>query len=842
LNSLKKSYYNLDHRVCNRAIHAQIFNVFMKLRYFKISLLVCLLAFFTCVNAQQKNIIWYNQPANNWNEALPIGNGSIGAMVFGTTGLDRLQLNESTIWGGGPNNTVDSAAGPYISKVRALLAQKKYLEAQTLANQHLGQKGNGGMPYQLAGNLYIQFPGHENVSDYTRDLNLNNATASVKYVSEGVHYQREYFTSFTNNVLMVRLTASKPGMISCHIDLQSPLMKNKTLINDNLVLSGLSSDHENQKGKVKFNIISYVKPIGGSATADSSGIKVNQADTVVIYLAMATNFVNYHDISANPLKRAQLILAKACQKSFTQLRQEHTAFYQKYYNRVTLDLGTSAAAANTTDIRIKNFAAGHDPQLAELYFQFGRYLLISSSQPGSQPANLQGIWNGDLKGAWDSKYTVNINTEMNYWPSETTQLSELSTPLFHMIKDLSVTGRETAKAMYGARGWALHHNTDIWRITGIVDGSFWGLWPTGNAWLCQHLWEHYLFTGDKIFLKQYYPMMKGAAQYFIDVLQTEPEHHWLVVSPSVSPEHEYINGKTPVSITAGATMDNQLVYGLFTSVAHAAAILNKDKLFADSLMNYRKRLPPMQVGQYGQLQEWLDDLDSPSDNHRHVSHLYGLFPGSQISPFRDPKLFAAVKNSLLYRGDVSTGWSMAWKINLWARLLDGNHAYKLITDQLSPVKTGSGGTYPNLFDAHPPFQIDGNFGCTSGIAEMLLQSHDGFVYLLPALPDVWEKGSVTGLMARGGFKIDIAWDDHKITRLVIHATLGGNCRLRLNQPMNSKLLRKAIGINKNPLYQVTEVATPIIKPSAKTNTTIIPQSWVYDLPTKKGGDYLLIGR
>jgi len=796
--------------------------------------------------AQSRNMLWYDKPAANWNEALPIGNGYIAAMVFGTTQLERLQLNESTIWGGGPNNTVDSAAKPYINQVRALLAQKKYVEAQLLANKSVNQKGNGGMPYQLAGNLYINFPGHKDVSDYKRDLNIGDATASVSYVYNGVRYKREYFTSFTDNVLMVRLTADKPRMITCSIKLQSPLMRSKEVANRDLILAGLSSDHENQKGKVKFDVIARVKNFGGSVSADTSGIKVNNADTAVIYLSMATNFVDYHDISANPLSRALGFLNKAYKKDFTTLLHAHSAFYQRYYSRVKLDLGYTDAAKATTDARVEHFADGKDPQLAELYFQFGRYLLISSSQPGSpEPANLQGIWNGELKGPWDSKFTININTEMNYWPSEVTQLPELSTPLFNMINDLSFTGKETARVMYGARGWSLHHNTDIWRITGIVDGPFWGLWPTSNAWLCQHLWEHYLFSGDKNFLKKYYPIMKGAAEYFIDVLQPDTAHSWLVVSPSVSPEHEYLTkGKTQVSVSAGTTMDNQLVYGLFTNVARAAAALNKDKSFADSLTTYRKKLPPMQVGKYGQLQEWLEDWDSPTDNHRHVSHLYGLFPGNQISPFRNPQLFAAAKNSLVYRGDVSTGWSMAWKINLWARFLDGNHAYKLLTDQIAAVsgRRESGGTYPNLFDAHPPFQIDGNFGCTSSIAEMLLQSHDGFIYALPALPDAWKNGSVKGLAARGGFKVDMAWHDGKITRLVVHSALGGNCRIRLNQPVTSEQLKKASGINTNPFFAVVNIAPPIIKPNDKDLSVKLPQTWLYDVKTDKGKTYTVIGR
>lgn len=816
----------------------------MKFKYIKIIFSVgLLLQQFACL-AQNRNILWYDKPAANWNEALPLGNGYIGAMVFGTPQSERLQLNESTIWGGGPNNTVDSAAKPHINQVRALLAQKKYLEAQEYANKYLGPKGNSGMPYQLAGNLYIKFPGHESASAYNRTLDIDNAVASINYVYNNVHYKREYFTSFTDNALMVRLTADKRGMISCNINFESPLMKTAGIVDGDLIVAGAGSDHEGQKGKVKFNVITRVKNLGGIVTADSASIKIKNADTAVIYVSIATNFVNYHNLDADPLSRAQAIINSASKKDFTKLLNLHTAFYKKYYNRVKLNLGTSDAARNTTDVRIKEFATGNDPQLAELYFQFGRYLLISSSQPGSQAANLQGIWNQDTKGAWDSKYTININTEMNYWPSEVTDLPELNTPLFNLISDVSVTGRETASAMYGARGWMLHHNTDIWRITGVVDGPFWGLWPTANAWLCQHLWEHYLYTGDKEFLKKYYPVMKGAAQYFIDVLQPETGHNWLVVSPSVSPEHEYINGKTPVSVSAGTTMDNQLVYGLFSDVARAAADLHIDKGFADSVTAFRKRLPPMQVGKYGQLQEWLEDLDSPTDHHRHVSHLYGLFPGSQISPFRNPQLFAGAKNSLVYRGDVSTGWSMAWKINLWARLLDGNHAYKLITDQIAPAgnKRESGGTYPNLFDAHPPFQIDGNFGCTSGIAEMLLQSHDGFIYILPALPDAWRNGSVDGLMGRGGFSVDMTWSNHKVTRMVIHSALGGNCRIRLNQAVVSKLLKKAAGTNPNHFYEVMNVASPIINAPGKDLSPVIPRSSVYDVMTEKGKSYVLIGK
>jgi alpha-L-fucosidase 2 len=786
----------------------------------------------------QRYRLWYNKPAANWNEALPLGNGIIGGMVFGTTAQERIQLNEGTIWGGGPNNNLDSAAAPHVAEVRALLAQKKYTEAQQVANQFLGPKGNSGMPYQLAGNLYINFPDHNEVADYQRDLDIARAIATVSYTYKGVKYKREYFTSFTDKVLLVRLTASKPKMITCRVNLQSPLSTLLTSNHNDLILAGAGSKHENQEGKIRFNVIARTKLSGGNQFTDSTGIRITNADTALIYLSIGTNFVNYKNISADPYQRTLTMLNAAYKKDYSNILNAHLQFYKAYFNRVNLNLGL-VNKAEPTDVRIQKFAMANDPQLAELYFQFGRYLLISSSQPNSQPANLQGIWNGELKGPWDSKYTVNINTEMNYWPSEVTQLTELNTPLFNMVSDLAQTGKATAKVMYDARGWMLHHNTDIWRITGVVDGAFWGLWPTANAWLCQHLWEHYLYTGDRKFLQQYYPVMKGAAQYFVDVLQKEPEHGWLVVSPSVSPEHEYIGGKTTVSVTAGATMDNQLVFELFSNVINASAVLHTDLALADTLRLLRSKLPPMQVGQYGQLQEWLDDLDSKTDNHRHVSHLYGLFPGNQISPFSQPQLFTAAKNSLLYRGDVSTGWSMAWKINLWARLLDGNHAYKLIKDQIKPVGGQSGGTYPNFFDAHPPFQIDGNFGCTSGIAEMLLQSHDGVIYLLPAIPDAWNEGSVYGLVARGGFKVNIIWRHHRIQKITIYSALGGNCRLRTNQQLSGNILKKATGSNTNIYYKSERIIKPIIKVPLTQLSAKLHKSWLYDFKTKLGKTYTI---
>ncbi|HEY6528284.1 MAG TPA: glycoside hydrolase family 95 protein [Cellvibrionaceae bacterium] len=813
--------------------------------------LVCLLITFIGIKKAhcEGQKLWYTQPAHTWEEALPLGNGRIGAMVYGGAERETIQLNEDTFWAGGPHNNLNPAAASALPQIRTLINKGNYREASALAEKSITSPGPQGMPYQSAGILDIQFAGHERFTDYYRELDLDQAVARTRYSVNGVIFQREIFTSFVDQVVVIRLQASRKTALNFSVGLSHPDGMDVTAAADlSLLMQGVSADHEGIKGQVKLANVARVLHLDGEVRLQSKRLSITNASEAVIVIAMATNFVNYHDLTGNAQARAQQTMENAVTKfgrsaaDYGNRLLAHKEFYRRYFSRVELNLGSNAFANEPTDKRIRDFAQRQDPSLVALYFQFGRYLLIASSQPGTQPANLQGIWNAHTKPAWDSKYTLNINAEMNYWPSEVTNLTELHAPFIELIRDMAQTGQQAAQTMYGARGWMSHHNTDIWRTSGGVDGS-WGAWPTGSAWLVQHLWQKYLYTGDKEFLRSVYPIFKSACIFFEDFLIKDNQTGWLIVSPSMSPENEPV--ATGVKIAAGVTLDNQLLFDLFSESIAAAKILQLDKAETKRWQNIIEQLPPMQIGQYHQLQEWMHDWDNPLDQHRHISHLYSLFPSNQISPIRTPELFNAARVTMEQRGDPSTGWSMNWKINLWARLLDGDRALKLIRDQIK-LATGTGfseagGTYPNMFDAHPPFQIDGNFGFTAGVAEMLAQSHDGAVHLLPALPHAWPKGEIKGLVMRGGFVIDMRWDKGEIIYLKVVSRLGGNLRMRTYSPLPEPLnfrVKLARGDNRNPFYATTKIKKPLKHTQKNLPRVSLENSFLVDVGTAVGGEYI----
>jgi alpha-L-fucosidase 2 len=778
--------------------------------YVKLSLPVIFFFTFLTVPAQQPNIapgtgattfdpstlLWYTEPAKKWEEALPVGNGRLGAMVFGKNGEERIQLNEETYWSGGPYSTVVKGGYKVLPEIQKLVFEEKYLAAHNLFGRNLMGYPVEQMKYQCLGNLHLFFKNQDSVTAYKRWLNLEDGISGVTYSANGVTYQREVFASAPDQVIVVRITADKPGSISftanlrgernqAHSNYATDYFRMDAYGNDGLALTGKSADYMGVEGKLRYEARIKAVPEGGTVKTAGVDLMIENANAVTLYFAAATNFINYKDVSGNQHQRVDDYFKGIKDKTYQRIAAAAVADHKKYFSRVSLQLPNTTNSFLPTPERVKKIQTEADPSMAALSYQFGRYLMIGSSRPGTEPANLQGIWNDNMNPMWDSKYTTNINTEMNYWPVESGNLSEFAEPLVRMIRELTDQGTQVAKEHYGARGWVFHQNTDIWRVAAPMDGPTWGTFTVGGAWLCTHLWEHYQYTMDKDFLNSTFPLLEGSVQFFMDFLVPHPNGKWLVTNPSTSPENfpdgggnkPYFDEVTAgfsegTTICAGSSIDMQILYDLFGYYTEAAAILGKNDSFVQSVRAAREKLVPPQIGRDGSLQEWADDWKSLEKNHRHFSHMYGLYPGKVLYTKRTPALIDAYKKVLEERGDASTGFSRAWKMALWARMNDGNRANRIYKGYLKDQSCTS------LFAlCGRALQVDGSLGVTAAVTEMLMQSHDGCIKLLPALPDEWSEGVFKGVCARGAFELDFAWKNKTITRLSILSKAGEVCTI-----------------------------------------------------------------
>ena len=761
-------------------------------------------------------LLWYESPAAAWEDALPVGNGRLGAMVFGKNNEERIQLNDDTYWSGGPYSTVVKGGYKVLPQIQKDIFEGKPLQAHKIFGRDLMGYPVEQQKYQSLANLILTFKDEEDVTDYKRWLDLKTGITCVQYKAHGVTYLREVFSSVPDQTIAVRITADKSGSISFNAELRgvrnsahsnyaTDYFRMDGVGNDGLVLKGKSADYMGIEGKLRFEARLKAVAEGGTVSVNDIDLKIDNANTVTLYFVNATNFVNYKDVTGDYHAKVEADLKNIAAKSYSNIKEAAIKDYQSFFNRASITLPATKNSYLPTDKRIKSFSTESDPQLASLCYQFGRYVLISSSRPGTQPANLQGIWNGNMNPSWDSKYTTNINTEMNYWPVESANLSELANPLIQMVKDLTDQGGEVAKEHYGAKGWVFHQNTDIWRVAAPMDGPTWGTFTVGGAWLTTQLWEHYLYTLDANYLKEIYPVIKGSVEFFMDFLVEYPKNkNWLITAPSNSPEnppkgpgYRYFYDEVTAmyyftTICAGASIDMQILTDLFGYYVAASKALGIDQQFSGQVAKARARLVPPQIGADGTLQEWAEDFEQLEPNHRHNSHLYGIYPGNVISPKKTPSLIEPVKKVLELRGDEGAGFSRAWKMNIWARLYDGNRAYKIFKGYIDKQ------CYPQLFaKCFTPLQVDGSLGATAGITEMLLQSYEGVIDLLPALPDEWTDGTFNGVCARGAFTLNFDWKNKKLTRAIVFSNEGGLCRFNAKIPISVSCKGKKVNFKNN---------------------------------------------